>query len=445
MNLRNRMAAQPWYNWYVVGVLTAAYASSHVDRQIMAILLEPIKLELGASDTQMGFLVGLTFALFYATLGMPIAMLADRTNRRNIITAAITVWSAMTVLCGYVANFLQLTLARIGVGIGEAGSTPPSHSIISDLFPANRRGTAMGVYALGVNFGLLIAYLAGGWLSEHYGWRTTFVVVGLPGLLVAALIYLTVREPKRGQADVQAAVQPVAPAAAIERESTVEAERAPTFGTVARHMLAVRSIRHLCIGSAVAGFIGYGFVLWMPSFLVRSHGLSPTEIGLTLALMNGVIGALGTFTAGKLADVLARRDIRWRSWVVAAGKGGYVPFLAAVFMVDDLKIALLLYTVPAFFGGFYLAPTAALIQSLVSLRMRALASSIQLFVLNIIGMGLGPQMVGILSDWFAPTHGQESLRMALLILSVLNLWCAWHYYTAGRTLRADLAAQQHAG
>jgi hypothetical protein len=207
-------------------------------------------------------------------------------------------------------------------------------------------------------------------------------------------------------------------------------------------MYSVRSIRHLCIGSAVAGFIGYGFVLWMPSFLVRSHGLSPTEIGLILALMNGIIGGLGTFTAGKLADVLARRDVRWRSWIVAVGKGGYVPFLAAVFLVDDLQLALILYTVPAFFGGFYLAPTAALIQSLVSLRMRALASSILLFVLNIIGMGLGPQMVGILSDWFAPQYGQESLRMALLVLSFLNLWCAYHYFTAGRTLKSDLE-QQH--
>lgn len=442
MSLRENMAAKPWYNWYVVGVLTATYASSHVDRQIMAILLEPIKLELGASDTQMGFLVGLTFALFYATLGMPIAMLADRTNRRNIITAAVTAWSFMTVLCGYVANFFQLTLARIGVGIGEAGSTPPSHSIIADLFPAERRGTAMGVYALGVNFGLLIAYLAGGWLSENYGWRTTFVVVGLPGLLIALLLYFTVKEPRRGGAETQAHTKVASPPPPPDTDKEYDQDKAPSFTAVAKHMLAVRSIRHVCIGSAVAGFIGYGFVLWMPSFLIRSHGLSPTEVGLTLALMSGVVGAVGTFTAGKLADVLARRDVRWRSWIVAAGKGGYVPFLAAVFMVDDLWLALALYIVPAFFGGFYLAPSAALVQSLVSLRMRALASSIMLFVLNIVGMGLGPQIVGIMSDWFAPEYGKESLRMALLVLSFLNLWCAYHYYTAGRTLQADLAAQQ---
>ncbi len=390
----------------------------------MGMLLEPIRLELGASDTAMGFLVGLTFAIFYATLGMPIAMLADRTNRRNIITAAITVWSAMTVLCGYAQTFVQMALARIGVGVGEAGSTPPSHSIISDLFPPEKRGTAMGVFALGVNIGLLLAYLGGGWISENYGWRTTFIAVGLPGLLIALVLYLTVAEPRRGAADGTAPRQ---------------GNDAPRFRAVAAYMWRVRSTRHLTIGAAIAGFIGYGFTLWMPTFLIRSHGLSPTEVGLVLALMTGLVGALGTFTAGKLADVLARRDERWRSWVVAAGKGGYVPFLAGVFMVDDLTTALVLYVIPAFFGGFYLAPTFALIQSLVSLRMRALASSIVLFVLNIIGMGFGPQLVGIMSDYFAPEYGKESLRMSLLILTFLNLWCAYHYFTAGRTLKEDMA------
>lgn len=437
-NLRDRLTAKPWYKWYAVGVLTAVYASSQVDRQIMAILLEPIKIELGASDTQMGFLVGLTFAIFYATLGMPIAMLADRSNRRNIITAAITIWSAMTVLCGYAANFLQLSLARIGVGIGEAGSTPPSHSIISDLFPPEQRGTAMGIFALGVNIGLLIAYLAGGWLSENWGWRMTFVAVGLPGLVIAAILYYTVAEPRRGSVDAKA--EPPQPAARPDESAPHDAEAAPGFSTVAGYMWRVRSVRHLTIGAALAGFIGYGFVLWMPSFLVRSHGLSPTEVGLTLALMTGVVGAMGTFTAGKMADVLARRDVRWRAWLVAAGKGGYVPFLAMVFLVDELWLALVFYLIPAFFGGFYLAPTFALIQSLVSLRMRALASAIVLFVLNIIGMGFGPQLVGIMSDWFAPEYGKESLRMSLLVLSFLNLWCAYHYFTAARTLEADINA-----
>jgi MFS family permease len=350
---------------------------------------------------------------------MPIAMLADRTNRRNIITASVAIWSGMTALCGYAGSFLQLALARIGVGVGEAGSSPPSHSLISDLFPVETRGTAMGIFALGVNFGLLIAYLGGGVLSEQWGWRATFVAVGLPGLAIAALLYFTTIEPKRG------AMEP-------HRRTTTEA--APAFLGVWRHLWATPATRHLTIGAALAGFTGYGFTLWMPTFLIRSHGLSPTEIGLVLALMTGIVGGLGTFTAGRMTDVLARRDERWRAWIVAAAKGGYVPFLVAFFMVEDLTLALVLYVVPAFFGGFYLAPTFTLVQNLVDLRMRALASSIVLFILNIIGMGLGPQLVGVLSDAFAPTHGQESLRMALLVLALLNLWCAYHYYRAGNAL-----------
>lgn len=417
------LSERPWYRWYALAVLTAVYASSHIDRQIMAMLLEPIKAELGATDAQMGFLLGLTFALFYATLGMPIAMLADRTNRRNIITVAASLWSLMTVLCGYAATFTQLALARVGVGVGEAGSTPPSHSMIADLFPAASRGAAMGIFALGINVGLLIAYLGGGWLSENYGWRITFIAVGAPGLLLAALLYLTVREPRRGASDIH---------------KPLTDDLAPSFSEVAAHMWQIRSLRHAAIGAALGAFVGYGFVLWMPTFLVRSHGLSLTEVGMVLALMNGILGGLGSFTAGLLTDSLARRDMRWRTWVVALGKSGYVPFLVGMFLVDDLWLALALYTIPAFFGGFYLAPTAALVQSLVKPRMRALASSIVLFFLNIIGMGLGPQIVGLMSDAFAGAYGQESLRMALLVLSVINLWCAYHYLRAARTLNDDL-------
>lgn len=393
----------------------------------MGILLEPIKLELGANDTQMGFLVGLTFALFYATLGMPIAMLADRKNRRNIITAAITIWSIMTVICGYAASFLQLALARIGVGVGEAGSSPPSHSMIADLFPPETRGTAMGIFALGVNLGLLIAFLVGGWLAEFYGWRLTFIAVGLPGLLIAMLLYLTVSEPMRGASD---------------SNPQITIEKPESFSNTVTYMWRKKSIKHVVFGSALAGFVGYGFVIWMPSFLIRSHGLSPSEVGLTLALMTGIIGGIGTFTAGKLTDVLAKKDIRWRAWIVAVGKAGYVPFLVGVFLAEDFWVALILFTVPAFIGGFYLAPTFALIQGLVNIRMRALASSITLFILNIIGMGFGPQLVGILSDVFAPMYANESLRMALLVLSFLNIWCAIHYYLAGKHLPNDLIINQ---
>jgi MFS family permease len=414
---------QPWYRWYALGVLVVVYASSHVDRQIMGILLEPIKTELGASDTQMGFLIGLTFALFYATLGMPIAMLADRSNRRNIIAAATTIWSVMTVACAYVGSFGQLALTRIGVGVGEAGSSPPSHSIIADMFTPEQRATAMGIFALGVNIGLLIAYLGGGWMSDNWGWRTTFIVVGLPGLLIALLVRFTLVEPPRG---------------AAERERLETRKAAPGFWVVAGTMWRTRATRHVVFGSALAGFVWYGMVLWLPAFFVRSHGLSQTETGFTLAIMAGLVGGLGTFTAGRLADLLASRDPRWLTWIVAAGKGGLVPFLVLFFLMEDLLPALLVYLVPAFFGGFYLAPTFAMIQSLVPVEMRSVAAAICLFILNIIGMGLGPQGVGILSDYLAADYGAESLRYSLLVFGCVNIWSAWHYFLAGRTLQADI-------
>jgi MFS family permease len=256
-----------WYRWYALAILVLVYCSSHVDRQIMGILLEPIKLELGASDTQMGFLIGLTFAIFYATLGMPIAMLADRTNRRNIIALATTIWSGMTVLCAFVGSYTQLALARIGVGIGEAGSSPPSHSMISDLFPQSQRATAMGIFALGINLGLLIAYLGGGWMSEHWGWRTTFIVVGLPGILIALLVRFTLIEPPRGASE----------------EAKQDRAGAPGLGEVWKTMLKTPATRHVVFGSALAGFVGYGMTLWLPAFFVRSHGLSQSETGLTLS------------------------------------------------------------------------------------------------------------------------------------------------------------------
>jgi predicted MFS family arabinose efflux permease len=412
----------PPARWYTLGILVVVFASSHVDRQIMGILLEPIKQELGASDTAMGFLIGLTFALFYATFGMPIAMLADRYNRRNIIAWSVTIWSAMTVWCGFAQNFVQLALTRIGVGVGEAGSNPPSHSMISDLFPMSERATAMSIFAMGVNLGLLIAYLAGGWMSEHWGWRTTFIVIGLPGLLIALVVRFSLVEPPRGAAD----------------QGRADSGEAPRFWSVVRTMARTRSLCHILTGTSLAVFVGYGMVLWLPAFFVRSHGLTQTETGLTLALMAGIVGGIGTFSSGRIADVLARRDLRWTPWVVVIAKLLSVPFMIWFFATSDFRNALLIYLVPAFVGGFYLGPAFAMVQSLTPLRMRSVAAAISLFLANIIGLGFGPQGVGILSDLFAPRFGVESLRYALMVFACLNIWAAVHYWLASRTLIEDL-------
>lgn len=423
---RERLARRGWYKWYALAMIALVYACNQVDRQIMGVVLEPVRLELGATDTQMGFLIGLTFALFYATLGMPIAMLADRHNRRNIIVIAIAVWSGFTVLCGQAVTFTQLALARIGVGIGEAGSTPPSHSLISDLFPAGSRATAMGVFAVGANVGLLVAYLVGGWLVENYGWRFTFVAVGAPGLLVAALVYFTTVEPARGASE-------------ILRRTAVDTS-APAFRAVASHLWRTKSCRYIILGASSGSFIGYGSALWMPTFLIRSHELSSSQAGLVLALMSGIVGGFGTFTAGRLTDLLARRDARWRCWIVSIASLIMVPLLVAVFASRTLPLTLALYALPAFLTAAYVAPTYSMLQDLVSIRTRAVASAIMLFVMNMIGMGLGPQLVGVLSDLFAPGFGNESLRMALMALSLVNVVCAWLYWLAARSLSKDLAA-----
>ena len=411
------------YRRYALGVLTAVYVSNYVDRQILSILLEPIKHAFSLSDTQLGFLSGISFAIFYATLGIPIAMWADRGNRRSIITLATLVFSVMTAVCGFATSFVQLALARIGVGIGEAGASPPSHSIVADLYRPHERATAMATFALGVNIGILIGFLAGGWINEFFGWRAAFLVVSVPGILLALLVRTTVREPPRGQSE--------------GRDHEARAA-APTLAEAVRTFLRVRSLRHIAAGAALNSFVGYGAVAWLPAFLIRSFGMSTGDVGTLLALIIGIVGGAGTFLGGYFADRLARRDVRWNVWLVAACVGGATPFAFGVFLAADAFSALVWFLVPAAVGALYLGPCLALVQGLVPLRMRTLASAVLLFVINMIGLGLGPQAVGVLSDLLAPRFGEESLRYALLLAGLVNVWAALHFLLAGRTLARDL-------
>ncbi len=412
------------YRRYVLGVLTAVYVSNYVDRQILSILLEPIKHAFELSDTQLGFLSGISFAIFYATLGIPIAMWGDRGNRRSIVALATVIFSVMTAVCGLAGSFLQLALARIGVGIGEAGSSPPSHSILADLYRPHERATAMAIFALGVNIGILIGFLAGGWINEFFGWRAAFLVVGVPGLLLALLVRTTVREPPRGQSEGRGHEASGAPA------SLREAIRA---------FWRVRSLRHLAVGATLNSFVGYGAVAWVPAYLIRTFGMTTGDVGTALALIIGIVGGAGTFLGGYFADRLGRRDVRWNVWLVAICVGGATPFAFGVYLAPDATWALAAFLVPAAVGALYLGPSLAMVQGLVPLRMRTLASAVLLFIINIIGLGLGPQTIGILSDLLAPRYGQESLRYALLIVGLVNAWAAVHFALAGRTLGRDLA------
>lgn len=406
---------------YALSVLVVVYTFNFIDRQILSILLEPIKADLGLSDSQLGLLAGFAFALFYATLGIPIARFADRSNRRNLIALALAIWSGMTALSGFAQNFWHLLLARIGVGVGEAGCSPPAHSMIADYYPAEKRSTALGIYSLGIPVGILFGFFVGGHINEMFGWRVAFLIVGVPGLVLALLVRFSVREPVRGMAEGRAA--------AAEQPGIMD-----TFV----YLWSKRSFRHLAFGGSLTAFVGYGVITWMPSFLIRFHDLGTGDAGTYLGLIFGIPGGIGIALGGYLADRFGARDARWFLWIVSVALLVGLPFSVAVYIAPEAYMALWLLVLPVALGNFYQATTFAQTQGLVTLRMRAVAAAVLLFILNIIGLGIGPWAVGALSDLLAPQFGDQSLRWSLLIAGLVNGWAAVHYYLAGRHLPADL-------
>lgn len=414
------------YRNYALGVLFLGYVINFVDRSILSILLEPIKQELVLSDTELGLLGGLAFALFYATLGIPIAALADRWSRVKVLSISMIIWSAMTALCGMASSFISLLIARIGVGVGEAGASPPSHSLISDYFPVETRATALSIYALGIPVGSMIGNAVGGWGAEAIGWRYTFFLVGAPGVLVAFLLLATLREPPRGMSE---KVQPV----------KTDDDKAPSMKEVFKFLWAKRSFRHIGFAAGLHAFVGYGAGTWNAPFLIRSHEMPITEVGGWLALIAG-IGAIGTFGGGFLGDVLSKRydDRRWYLWVSGISTIVMVPFQFVAYLYGGLWAVIPCLFVVSILGGMYLGPSFAMTQGLVSLRMRAVASALLLFMLNIIGMGLGPYVVGIFSDLLEPSFGISSLRYALCLAVLANVWATVHYFLGAAVLRKDL-------
>ncbi|MEL7310092.1 MAG: MFS transporter [Pseudomonadota bacterium] len=408
--------------YYALGILTVVYTLNFIDRQIISILLPSIQDELLISDAQAGYLAGTFFAVFYATLGIPIAIIADRGNRRNLIAVSLTVWSAMTALCGTAQNFVQLGLARMGVGVGEAGCSPPAHSLISDYFPPKQRATALGVYSLGISFGIMFGLFIGGKLDELYGWRNAFLIVGIPGVLLALIFRFTVWEPPRGHS-----------------ESRETAEGRPSVFDTFRFLMRRRSFLHLAFGAALSAFSGYGVVIWFPSFLARTHAMPIGDIGLWLGLILGISGGAGIFFGGYASDRFGLADARWKLWTVVVAGLITLPFSIAVYLVDSAYVALAIFVVPAALSNFYQATSFAQTQSLANLRMRGVAAAVLLLIINIIGLGLGPSSVGELSDFLEPRFGTDSMRYALLLLNVIPLWSLWHFYRAGVHLPGDLA------
>jgi predicted MFS family arabinose efflux permease len=414
------------YRRYALGVLLVVYVMNFVDRQILSILAEDIRKEIELTDTALGVLSGVAFALFYTFAGIPIARWADTGSRRTIIALALFIWSGMTALTGLAQSFAHLVMARIGVGIGEAGGSPPSHSMISDMFPQERRATALAIYSLGIPIGGAVGSILGGWLGQEYGWRIAFMAVGIPGVILSIIVRLTLREPPRG-------AQEVSSAAAPQGESVAE---------VLRFMMRLPSFVHMAFGAALHAFYGYGAAYFVPVFLIRVHMMDKLEVGSWLFVIGLTTGVIGISLGGAISDRLAQRDARWYMRVPAFASILAVPFAVLFYLWPDPRTAILLSIPGTLVGGVYLGPTFAMTQTLVKPHMRALASAILLFIINLIGLGGGPLLVGMFSDYLKPTYGDESVRYALLyIVSGGGVWATLHYLLAARTLHRDLEAK----
>ena len=412
----------PAYRYLVLGILTAVYVSNFVDRQVINILASYIIEDLNISDGQFGMLSGLAFALIYTTLGIPIARWADISNRRNVIAISATIWSVMTAACGLANSFGQLFLARFGVGIGEAGGSPPAHSIVSDIFPANQRATALSVYSLGVYGGILVGTVGGAYLVQYFDWRTAFIVVGMPGIFLALLVRFVIKEPPRGMAEARKDVAP------------------PGFFSVMGFLWERKSFRHLSFACALHAFVTYGIGNFMPLFLGRVHSMPILDVGWYYGMIAGIGGLAGTFFGGWMSDRMSNKtgDMTWYIWVPFISTIAAIPFALNTFLImPDGYSAAFSYFIPVFFGGLYLAPCIASTHFLVGIRMRAMASAVLLFVLNLIGLGLGPMLTGYVSDWLTPSYGDDALRYAMSITVLVNCWCGLHYYWASKTIRAD--------
>ena len=410
------------YSTYVLVLLFGVAVLNMLDRQILGMLVVPIKAEFGVSDTAMGFLTGPSFALFYALAGIPIARWADRGVRRSIISLGLTIWSGLTLASGFVVDFSQLVVARLGVGVGEAAGTPPSHALISDYFPPERRTTALAVFTIGASTGVAVAHLAGGWVSELWGWRMVFVVAGVPGLVLALLLRFTVREPPRGRFEGGAA----APSGEDWRGAV---------GLLAR----IPSYRHLVIAASLHSFAFSGSMIWYPPFLTRVHGLSPGEIGTTLALYSSLPAGVGIFVGGLATDRLYRRNVRWLQGYAGLTILAFAPFALGFLFFADRSWALGSLVVSAFLMGTSTPGIHVTTQALAPARMRSLASAINLLLLSLVGAGLGPFFVGVMNDYLEPTLGAEAVRYTLSLVALTAVWSSFHNWMSSRHLVQDLA------
>lgn len=414
----------PRRRWLLLAMLFLVAMSNYIDRTVISVLLEPIKKEFGASDTQLGLLSGIAFAFFYATLGIPIARWADRGNRRTIIAVCLSVWSVMTVLCGLSQTFWQLALARVGVGAGEAGAIPPAQSLIADYFPPEKRAIALAIFTAAATAGYLGAFVGGAWLVQAYGWRGAFITVGLPGLLLALLTHVVLKEPRE--------------VLGFARRESGGGDAA-SFGTVLRELAAKRSYVLSVTGLTLYAFMAYGVLVFFPSYMVRTMGIPLTQVGTGYGAVTAVSALIGTLGGGWLAGRLGTRDPRWYAWLPAAACAIAWPVYLGAFLHATTFNTFLVY---AFVAGVLLSgglPSIfTAIHAVCGSSRRAVAVAVMLFMMSLVGSGLGPVVTGVLSDLFAQTQGANALRLALVAAMTALLPSAYALYLAGRAVPRDM-------
>ncbi|SNZ21148.1 spinster family MFS transporter [Cohaesibacter gelatinilyticus] len=403
-------------------LLTAMFSLSYLDRQILNITLNDIGAEFSLTDLQLGSLSGIAFAIVYVVFGFPVARLVRPGNRKVIAVAALSFWSTMTALMGIAGSFVTLLLARIGVGVGEAGCVPPSHSMIIDAFPPEKRASALSFYSAGTNIGIFLAFLVGGILTAKFGWRIAFLAAGLPGIALAIWIYFKLDEP-------------ASPVASTDRQSEKK-----SYASLARALLADKSTRHTLIGVALTAMVGLGASAWIATFLIRVHALEIAQVGVYLAVTIGIIGAVGTWLGGVLSDRLGRKNPTWRLKFVAVTIVIAKPFSILFYLQDQTMVALVIFVIPAMVGAMFVGPSFSHLYSRFEASSRPMITAILMFVINLVGLGLGPTLVGLISDMLAPTEGEGSLRYALVLLQIAGLWAAVHFWIAGRAM-SDVSAR----
>jgi predicted MFS family arabinose efflux permease len=410
----------PFANHVALGFLTTVVAINYVDRFLLAILIEPIKRDLHISDTQVGLLTGAAFAICYSVLALPIARLAERTNRLYVLAGSLVVWSLATGLSGLAGSFAILLIARVLVGCGEAGAVPPSHSMAADLYPPRRRATAMAVIGLGAAAGSTVAPLIGGVLSDAIGWRGSFLVLGGAGVVLAAILVAVVREPVRGGSEDLPSGSP------------------PPVAVVLRRLFGRPAFRTVALGLALGSLGEYSLWLWLPPLFQRTYGLAGGDLGAKLALFQGIPFFIATFLGGPITDRLARSDRRWLAWVPMIGAGLTAPAIALLSVGRNEQLSLILLIAPSFANGLVIGPCYAMIQSLAAVHSRATASAVLVFAVNLIGAGLGPLALGMLSDQLTVRFGANGLRYAMLAIPPMYALAAVAFFALSRSLLRGL-------